>query len=103
MTRALAPRRCARRRRLIRLSLVLLLGGCGADPKPFDYHPANEIPPGPGLFTGKTGSYEIVVTRDEPGADAANESASPAPRQGSLPRPAEHPPYTTGATPLTGW
>ena len=103
MTRAPDAWRCARCRHPICLALALILGGCGADPKPFDYHPANEIPPGPGLFTGKTGSYEIVVTRDEPGADAANESASPAPRQGSLPRPAEHPPYTTGATPLTGW
>ncbi len=34
------------------LALVLALAAC-AGAKPFEYHPIDEIPEGPGLFTGE--------------------------------------------------
>lgn len=94
MTRPQHTRRSALHRALPLLSLVLLLGGCGADPKPFDYHPVSEIQQGPGLFTGETGAYEVEVTRREVEEDLG--AAAPGPPEDSLPRPAHRPPYTSG-------
>jgi hypothetical protein len=47
-------------RRLVPLAaaLALLVGACGA-PKPFSPPVADDIRPGPGLFTGETG--ELVI------------------------------------------
>ncbi len=44
-----------------RLALLLVLGvlaGC-ASGEPFDPPTADEIPPGPGLFTGKDGEFRL--------------------------------------------
>jgi hypothetical protein len=46
-------------RRLIALAVLLLLAGC-AGMRPFEPPQPDEIPPGPGLFTGKKG--ELVIT-----------------------------------------
>ena len=43
---------------LAMILLALALGAC-ADTKPLDYTPAGEIPPGPGLFSGKDGEFKI--------------------------------------------
>jgi hypothetical protein len=40
---------------------VVLLAGCASEPLP--YHSGNEIPQGPGLFTGPQG--EFVLSADE--------------------------------------
>lgn len=37
----------------------MLLAGCGA--MPMDYHPGNEIPPGPGLLTGEQGAIVVHI------------------------------------------
>jgi hypothetical protein len=50
------PRKSAR---AVAATLALLLAACG-EVKPFSPPVANEIPPGPGLFTGKKG--ELVLT-----------------------------------------
>lgn len=44
---------------LVLLSAVLLGGGC-SQYEPFEPTPIDEIPDGPGLFTGKTGKWSIV-------------------------------------------
>lgn len=40
------------------LVLALALGAC-AEMKPLDYTPSGEIPPGPGLFSGKDGEFKV--------------------------------------------
>ena len=40
------------------LALALALAAC-AGAKPFEYHPIDEIPEGPGLFTGEDGEWVI--------------------------------------------
>lgn len=44
---------------LVLLSVVLLGVGC-SQYEPFEPTPIDEIPDGPGLFTGKTGKWSIV-------------------------------------------
>ena len=41
----------------------MLLAGCGA--VPFDYHPATEMAPGPGMFTGERGAIVIKIGAPE--------------------------------------
>ncbi|OQX16572.1 MAG: hypothetical protein BWK76_11420 [Desulfobulbaceae bacterium A2] len=45
-------------RRLCLLFVVLLAGCAGG--QDFDYVPGNEIKPGPGLVTGKDGSFTLL-------------------------------------------
>ena len=55
-----------------RLSASLTLLACGlalvgcADPKPFHYDSANEIPSGPGLFSGQDGEFNLYRLDDDP-------------------------------------
>ena len=51
------------------LFLAAALAGCGA--APLDYHPASEIPRGPGLFTGAGG--ELVMRMDAKAAPDSEE------------------------------
>ena len=39
-------------------ALAVALAAC-AGAKPFEYHPTDEIPEGPGLFTGEDGEWVI--------------------------------------------
>ena len=39
------------------LSLVLLSGGCGGES--YTYVPENELKPGPGLFSGEDGEFNL--------------------------------------------
>ena len=36
----------------------LLLSGCGGEP--FNYEPPNELKPGPGLFSGEDGEFNLI-------------------------------------------
>lgn len=85
----MAWQRVGRAARLVPL-LALTLAGCGLDPKPYDFRPIDEIPAGPGLITGEEGAFTYET--QSPFLDRAPATAE-APKQGSLPRPATHPPY----------
>jgi len=69
------------------LVLIAALGGC-ADwtYKEFDYTPPDEIRPGPGLFTGETGSFEIFSKYEETTADGAHGAAPAGDGDGGGPR-----------------
>jgi len=57
------------------LVLIAALGGCaGWTHKDVEYTPVDAIRPGPGLFTGETGSTEIYTKYEE----AAAQDAAPA-------------------------
>ena len=43
---------------VILLSLLLLNGGCGGEP--YTYVPENELKPGPGLFSGEDGEFNLI-------------------------------------------
>ena len=47
----------------ILLSLLLLIGGCGGEP--YTYVPENELKPGPGLFSGEDGEFNLINAPDE--------------------------------------
>ena len=52
----------------IRLTLVLgLVLGCGG--KPFNYESQNEIPPGPGVFSGKEGEFTLYSSESKPASE----------------------------------
>ncbi len=55
---ASAKRGATRGPRLAAVALALALAAC-AGAKPFEYHPTDEIPEGPGLFTGEDGEWVI--------------------------------------------
>lgn len=38
-------------------ALAIMLAGCNAEP--FEYTETHDLPAGPGLFTGKSGEYEL--------------------------------------------
>ncbi len=61
------------------LALALLLG-C-AQPKPFKYHPGNEIPEGPGLFSKEKGEFTLYDSNKQAAAPQpqATGAAAPAP------------------------
>lgn len=70
MTRTWRPG-CSRH--LIAMTLLAgMLAACAAEP--FEYTPADEIPPGPGLISGETGEFELYRrNRDE--SETRNDSA----------------------------
>lgn len=41
------------------VGIGLVLGACATSPEPFDYRPADEIKPGPGLFSGDDGVFTL--------------------------------------------
>ncbi|MBI5895462.1 MAG: hypothetical protein HZB24_05455, partial [Desulfobacterales bacterium] len=59
---------------------VSLLFGC-AQPKPFKYHPGNEIPEGPGLFSKEKGEFTLYESNKQSAASqpqATGAAAAPA-------------------------
>ena len=44
------------------LGLSMCYSGCATAPEPYDYQPANEMKPGPGLFSGKDGVFSLYET-----------------------------------------
>jgi hypothetical protein len=58
--------------------LTVVLAGCAAER--FEYHPATEIPEGPGMFTGKEGA--VVLYR----SDGTESSPAPARKAKGVPR-----------------
>jgi hypothetical protein len=65
--------------RLVLLALCAALAACAAA-EPVPYHSGNEIPQGPGLFTGPEGAFVL-----RPFA-AASRSESAAPRNATVER-----------------
>lgn len=61
----------------LRLALLsAVLAGCGA--APFQYQPVTEIPDGPGMLTGKKGTFVVYAGRhDEARSDAHSSQAAP--------------------------
>ena len=45
----------------LRVMTLLILLGCGG--KSFDYHSGNEIPEGPGVFSGQDGEFTIYDSK----------------------------------------
>ena len=69
MARARAP--------ILTLGLLLGLSACGMEP--FDAPRSQEIPPGPGVFTGQSGAFTISApSRSERQAPAQNQGGTPA-------------------------
>jgi len=64
----------------IALSLLLALALAGCAGEDFDYVAADEIPPGQGLFTGKSGALTVFAgggdAKDDKSADTAAGKAS---------------------------
>lgn len=48
------------------LLLAFMLSACASDYKPFEFTPIDEIPPGPGVFTGEDGEWVIYRKKGEP-------------------------------------
>jgi len=44
---------------------VLALTGCGGGSQSFEYHAADDPPPGPGLFSGTDGTFTIYQNKAE--------------------------------------
>ena len=44
---------------------TLLLFGCGGGSQSFEYHAADDPPPGPGLFSGPDGTFTIYRSKGE--------------------------------------
>ena len=44
---------------------VMVLAGCGGGSQSFEYHAADDPPPGPGLFSGPDGAFTIYQGKEE--------------------------------------
>ena len=53
---------------------LLALSGCGGSSQSFEYHAADDPPPGPGLFSGSDGTFTIYQSKK---AEEAEETESP--------------------------
>jgi hypothetical protein len=47
------------------LVAALLLFACGGGSQSFEYHAADDPPPGPGLFSGPDGTFTIYRSKGE--------------------------------------
>ena len=47
------------------LVTLLALVGCGGGSQSFEYHAADDPPPGPGLFSGPDGTFTIYQSNNE--------------------------------------
>lgn len=59
----------------IGFSLLLLSGGCGGEP--YAYVPENELKPGPGLFSGEDGEFDLINTPEKATQEESSEQSSP--------------------------
>ncbi len=46
--------------------ILFLIAGCKTTPEPFDYTSDRELKPGPGLFSGKKGSFTVIQGEKKP-------------------------------------
>jgi len=51
--------------KLCMLMTFLTLAGCGGGSQSFEYHAADDPPPGPGLFSGPDGTFTIYQSNNE--------------------------------------
>lgn len=56
------------------LIACLLISGCGGDA--YQYEPPNELKPGPGLFSGEDGEFNIIGEGKKEEADDPEEAAN---------------------------
>ena len=55
----------------------LLLAGCGGEP--YTYQPANELKPGPGLFSGEDGEFTLIGSpKKQEGSESEEDSGESA-------------------------
>jgi hypothetical protein len=52
-------------RKLWLVVTLLVLAGCGGGSQSFEYHAADDPPPGPGLFSGPDGVFTIYRSKGE--------------------------------------
>jgi len=50
---------------VVTLLAAVLSIGCGTTPEPFTYEDERDLKKGPGLFSGKTGEFEIYNSQDK--------------------------------------
>lgn len=83
------------RRVVLGLFVALSVGGCGLEPEPYAFRPIDEIPEGPGLFTGESGAFTVTIdpARGVVGPGPSSGTVEHGPKEGVLPRPASRPPY----------
>lgn len=55
--------------KLFMLMTLLTLAGCGGGSQSFEYHAADDPPPGPGLFSGPDGTFTIYQSSREEEAE----------------------------------
>lgn len=53
---------------------VMFLAGCGGGSQSFEYHAADDPPPGPGIFSGADGTFTIYQSKGEKDATEAEPS-----------------------------
>jgi hypothetical protein len=62
------------------LCVCLLIAGCGGEP--YTYQPDRELKPGPGLFSGKDGEFNLIGSPEEQeeqeDSEAGEKTVSPA-------------------------
>lgn len=67
----------SKRRLTALLGAVALLAACSTAPEPFEYRSNREMKPGPGLFSGEDGVFQIVApTKPETGPQKAGRGES---------------------------
>jgi hypothetical protein len=60
--------------KLCLLVTFLFFAGCGGGSHSFEYHAADDPPPGPGLFSGSDGTFTIYQSNKE---EETEETKSP--------------------------
>jgi len=51
--------------KLLLIVAALFIFGCGGGSQSFEYHAADDPPPGPGLFSGSDGTFTIYRSEGE--------------------------------------
>jgi hypothetical protein len=81
MLQGLKMRPSRKRDCLIAVALAFVIGACATAPEPFEYHPENELKPGPGLLSGEDGVFTIYgrSAGDRANADLSETESDGAP------------------------
>lgn len=63
---------------VLAVCVAALVGTYGCGSKPYNYHPGNEIPEGPGLFSEDDGEFTIYKSKPTPTRDGGGAAAAAA-------------------------